>query len=348
MVTAASPVIPEKEVQSYADGRPAASYRLEAKDQGVVLRHGDGPDQCDHLGARDVWVWEDGGTYYMHYDGAGPKGWLACLASSRNLAHWTKHGPVLPMGQPGSDDSASAAYGVTFQEGKRWHMFYLGTPHVTPAPDFVPAFPYLTLKAHGPSPKGPWTKQPEVIPFRPQAGTYYSATASPGHIIPHDGGYLQFFSASSDRPVLRTLGIARTKDLDGAWRIDPEPIVPAAEQVENTSLYFERENRTWWMFTNHVALRDGIDFEYTDAVWVYWSKDLNRWNPADKAVVLDPRNCNWSRHIIGLPSVVRQGNRLAIFYDGNSSPTIPGGVKSHMNRDVGVAWLDLPLVPPSR
>jgi len=59
----------------YPDGRPAATLRLEAKDQGVVLKHGDGPGQCDMLGARDVWVYESGGTYYMHYDGAGPKGW---------------------------------------------------------------------------------------------------------------------------------------------------------------------------------------------------------------------------------------------------------------------------------
>jgi hypothetical protein len=28
----------------------------------------------------------------MHYDGAGPKGWLACLATSTDLAHWAKKG----------------------------------------------------------------------------------------------------------------------------------------------------------------------------------------------------------------------------------------------------------------
>ena len=54
--------------------------------------------------------------------------------------------------------------------------------------------------------------------------------------------------------------------------------------MENSSLYFEPANRTWFLFTNHVGL-DG--FEYTDAVWVYWSKDLNHWDPAHKAVVLD-------------------------------------------------------------
>ena len=77
---------------SYPDGRPVATLRMEATDQGVVLKHGDGPAECDRLGARDVWVFEADGTYYMHYDGAGPKGWLACLATSTDLMHWTKKG----------------------------------------------------------------------------------------------------------------------------------------------------------------------------------------------------------------------------------------------------------------
>jgi len=56
---------------------------MNAKDHGIVLKYGDGPDKCDMLGARDVWVFEDAGTYYMHYDAAGPKGWLSSLAISR-------------------------------------------------------------------------------------------------------------------------------------------------------------------------------------------------------------------------------------------------------------------------
>ena len=42
--------------------------------------------------------------------------------------------------------------------------------------------------------------------------------------------------------------------------------------------------------------------------------------------------------------MVQVGGRLAIFYDGNAAGQMPTGVKSHMNRDVGLAWLDLPLV----
>jgi predicted GH43/DUF377 family glycosyl hydrolase len=327
----------------YRDGRPAAKYRLDAVDHGVVLSHGDGPEKCDILGARDVWVFQANGTYYMHYDAAGPKGWLAALATSKDLIHWQKKGPVLDLGKAGENDSASASYGTTFYDGKTWHMFYMGTPHATPAPDMVPAFPYLTMKAKGTSPSGPWAKQPQAIPFQAKPNTYYSVTASPGQIVKRGDEYRMFFSAATDNPIRRTIGIARTRNLDGPWTLDPKPILPATEQVENTALYFEETNRTWFLFTNHVGL-DG--FEYTDAVWVYWSKDLDSWNPANKAVVLDRSNCSWSKHIIGLPSVVKIGDRLALFYDGNGEPKMPMGVRSHMNRDIGLAWLELPLAPP--
>ena len=147
-----------------------------------------------------------------------------------------------------------------------------------------------------------------------------------------------FFSAS----MKRTIGIARTKDLDGSWTLDPAPIVPPKEQIENTSLYFEPSNQVWFLFTNHVGLEAGGG-EYTDAVWVYWTKDLNTWDASNKAVVLDGKNCTWSSKCIGLPSVVKIDDRLAILYDA------PGGEStSHMKRDIGLAWLDLPLVPPEK
>ena len=326
----------------YPDGRPETKLRLEAEDQGVVLKHGDGPGQCDVQGARDIWVYESGGTYYMHYDGAGPKGWLACLATSKDLVHWEKKGPVLDFGGKDEMDSASASYGVTYYDRGTWHMFYMGTPHTSPAPDLIPAFPYVTMKAKGASPAGPWTKQKEVVPLRTKPGTHYSITASPGQVVKLGDTYLMFFSSTTSKPgnpcVQRTLSIARTRDLDGAWTPDAQPIVPIEEQVENSSLYYEPATRTWFLFTNHIGLDGG---EYTDAIWVYWTGDLNHWNPKDKAVVLDGRNCTWSKRCVGLPSVLKVGGRLAILYDA------PGGASlSHMNRDVGLAWLELPLAAP--
>jgi predicted GH43/DUF377 family glycosyl hydrolase len=332
-------VIAPTPAQQYSDGRAAATLRYEAKDQGIVLAPGACPNNCDRYGARDVWVFRHGKHFYMHYDAAGETGWLTALATSDDLVHWQKHGTVLQLGPPGSRDSASASYGTTYFDGKRWYMFYLGTPHTSPAPDRIPAFPYLTLEAHGASPMGPWTKVPEITPFAPKARTYYSATASPGQIIRYKGEYLQFFSASTDHPTIRTLSIARTKELDHPWKVDANPILPPHEQIENSSIYFEKKIATWFLFTNHVGVdRDG---EYTDSIWVYWSKDLNHWRARDKAVVLDGRNSTWSSRCIGLPSVVPMGNKLAIFYDA------PGGDSvSHMHRSLGLAWLTLPFKRP--
>ena len=95
-------------VTLYADGRPSATLRMEAKDQGVVLKHGDGPGQCDILGAREALIFEEKGVYHLFYDGAGPKGWLACLATSKDLKTWEKKGPILDFGKPGESDSAAA------------------------------------------------------------------------------------------------------------------------------------------------------------------------------------------------------------------------------------------------
>ena len=327
----------------YEDNRPQATLRMEAKDAGVILRHGGGPGDCDSLCARDVWVFADKGKYYMHYDAAGPTGWISALATSGDLYHWKKQGVILDLGKPGSDDAKTASYGTTYFDGNIWQMFYIGSPNAGPPPDRLPMFPYLTLKARGNSPLGPWQKQPEVVPFRPRPDTYYSATASAGFIVKNGDEYLQFFSGSTHdsatRLIRRTIGIARTKDLNGSWTVDPQPIVPLSEQIENTSLYYEKANKTWYLFTNHIGIKDHT--EYTDAIWVYWTKDLNKWDTAKKAVVLDPINCSWSHTVIGLPSVVKAGNRLAIFYDG-----LEGKKISHVGRDVGVAFLPLPLPAP--
>jgi predicted GH43/DUF377 family glycosyl hydrolase len=326
----------------YRDGRPEATLRMDAKDHGIVLRYGDGPDNCDMLGARDVWAFEADGTYHMHYDAAGPKGWLCSLAVSKDLVTWEKKGPILDFGKPDEDDSKSASYGITYYDGKQWHMFYLGTPNTSNPPNRIPVFPYLTMKAKGQSPAGPWIKQRGVIPFRTKPNTYYSITASPGQVIKNGEEYLQFFGATTRKPgnpcVQRTLGIARTKDLDGPWTVDPQPMVPIEEQIENSTLHYEKAIKTWFLFTNHIGIDRG---EYTDAIWVYWSKDLNTWDRANKAVVLDGQNCTWSKKCIGLPSVVQVGKRLALFYDA------PGGNStSHMRRHIGLAWLDLPLSVP--
>lgn len=314
-------------------------YRARVSDHGVVLRHGDS-NFDDQLGARDVWAWEHDGEFFLHYDAAGANGWLAALATSPDGVEWTKHGPVLELGEEGAPDSASASYGTVYYDGERWHMFYLGTPNVTDDGFRTPAFPYRTLKAEADSPRGPWTKRADVIPFKNAAGSWYDDTASPGQVVKHDDEYLMLFSAATtiDGLTKRTLGLARTTDLNGTWVVDDEPILPLDEQIENSSLYFQESDSTWFLFTNHVTWNDDRTEEYTDAVLMYWSSDPTTFSSENRAVLLDGAMTNWSPRVIGLPSVIPVGDRLAVYYDGWA-----GAGESHGRRDVGLAYVELPI-----
>jgi predicted GH43/DUF377 family glycosyl hydrolase len=327
----------------YPDHRPFTTLRMNATDQGILIRYGDGPQQCDSEGMREALIFRENDLYYLFYDGCSADGHMACLATSVDLLTWTKHGYIMDRGLPGELDAAAVLSPWVYHEHGQWHMFYIGTPNKGPAPDYVPAFPYLTFKATSKQLAGPWLKQKEVVPFRLKPGSYYSDTASAGYILRDGDTYLQFISATTTNAegiIKRTLGIARTNDLNHSWEIDPEPLFSIEEQVENSFLYYEPTNQTWFLFTNHIGLNEqGV--EYTDAIWVYWSKDLTNWSDQHKAVVLDSENCTWSKQCIGLPSIIQVGDKLALFYDA------PGGDSiSHQKRHIGLAWLQLPLVAP--
>ncbi len=224
-------------------------------------------------------------------------------------------------------------------------MFYLGSTRTTPDQDRIPIPPYTTHYATAPALGGPWAKHPDRQPFLPKEGTWHADTACPGYVLRHGDRCLMFFGAAAydvpgdeTSPLRRTLGLATALAPEGPWQVASTPLLPTEEQIENSSVYFERANNLWFLFTNHI----GLDHrgEYTDAVWVYWSKDPEAWDPADKAVVLDKQNTGLD--CVGMPSVVPVGGRLAIFYDAPE----PGST-THMHRDIGLAWLQLPLRPPA-
>jgi predicted GH43/DUF377 family glycosyl hydrolase len=318
---------------------------MNAVNAAPILKHGAGPERCDYLGAREAICFRAGDTYYLHYDGAGSTGWRACLATSRDLLHWTLKGPVLDLGAPGEDDAGTASSPWTVFDGSAWHMFYVGSQTTAPPPERIPSVPYFTLAARSKHPAGPWLKQKNLVPFRTVPGTYYADTASPGQIVKHGDEYLMFFSAAAERVspagrgLKRTLGIARTRNLDGPWQVDPQPILAPEQQIENSALYFQKSNSTWYLFTNHIGLDAGG--EYTESIWAYWSRNLQQWDPEQRAIVLDGSNCPWSVRCIGMPSVVEANGALALFFDASSD-----GVDYNMGRDIGLAWLHLPLTRP--
>ena len=244
--------------------------------------------------------------------------------------------------------------------GYIWYMFYVGSR----TPGVVPGVPYTALTATSRQFESrSWIKENEkpgkskhvCIPLREK--TFYSDTACCGFVMPNpkwkgktDGEnfhYMMFFSGASMEgdELVRTLGVARTNDLCATddydktegnfWVVDQNPIVPPTHDIENSSVFFEEETGTYYLFTNHIDPSNS----HTDAIWVYWTKDCDNWPEENRAVVLDVSNTIGVKGAIGMPSVLRiDSNTLLMTYDG-----CVGCDTSHLHRDICFAKIQLPL-----
>lgn len=331
---------------TYSDGRPSPSWRLPAVDDSVVLNYNN--NSSDIKGARDAFIYEENGTYYMTYDGVGQNNWTVNEATSTDLINWTALGKKLDIGPAGKPDSAAAAYGTIFKEpsDSAYYMFYLGANTKTGQPTNTPLPNYVSLRAKGPSATGPWSKQ-SATPIIPLVnGSYREVTASPGPIIKSGNYYYMYFSAAAEHlgKYYRGIGLAWTTNLNSTtWTVGSGPIISIYEQVENASLYYE--NGIWYMFVNHVGINSSSE-ETTDQVWVYWSTNPFDWNADNKAVVMDETVSTWSTDgVIGIPSVVKVGDELKMIYDGRSELD-PLNIMNNIYRDIGLSTIDLPIQLP--
>jgi hypothetical protein len=322
------------------------------QDEGIILKNGGltgaqpCPNDCDIYGARDTFVWYESTDaqypYKMTYDGSGPTAWLACLAVSNDptLRTWIKKGTLLTLGSPGEVDSASASYLTTYYDtsySQPWIGYYLATNQTSPPPGRVPIAPYYTMLATAPTASGPYTKYENYGNIIP--------SGSPGIVMKNPSNsseYWQFCTGCANAAI----GLTKTTNLTTPWT-NVQGLID--DPVENTSLYFEEYNNLWFLFTNHVG-PDAQGMAFDDSIWVYWSTNLTSWPPNQKAVVLNRTNViepSFQTGRVGLPSILRvPGNntKLAMIYDGGGRRD---DVSYNQNCSIALAWLTLPLVPPT-
>lgn len=269
-------------------------------------------------------------------------------------------------------DFCSASSPWAFFENGRWYRYYVGADHCSP--NGVPAFQYSTMLAEAETLRGPWIKRCDKpgcekhICFPAGApGTWDDVTVSPGVVLhnPHfkkteiaadcqddtdhtheenEKPYLMFYSGACSGVTRRSLGIARTNDLTVSddydkltgtfWEKDPTPILPIEDDIENSSIFYEESSGLWWLFTNHIYKNS-----YTNSVWVYWSDDVEHWNPEHKAIVVDASVSTWAKGAIGMPTVIQKDDHtLTLLYDG-----ICGDGIGHLDRRIGMCEISLPL-----
>jgi predicted GH43/DUF377 family glycosyl hydrolase len=141
-------------------------------------------------GCEDPRVIEVGGTYYMTYTGYDGTSARLCLATSRDLLRWTKHGPLFPnfrtRGVVGKPWSKSGAILTTPLNGR--YIMYFGDK------DIYFAWSSDLIK---------WTPGSVDEPvMRPQPGTYSEELLEPGPppLITENGYILLIHNAAAHDP----------------------------------------------------------------------------------------------------------------------------------------------------
>jgi predicted GH43/DUF377 family glycosyl hydrolase len=166
-------------------------------------------------GVEDPRLVQIAGTYYLTYTGYNKKDAQLCLATSKDLIHWERHGVILPAykGNWNRGWTKSGAIVPVRIGGKYW-MYWLGT-----AADKTDQMGLASSKdlLH-------WTEETEtpVLPKRP--GKFDSRVVEPGPppVVTKEGIVL-IYNGADDRLVYRT-GIAIFD------RNDPKKVIYRSEE----------------------------------------------------------------------------------------------------------------------
>jgi len=176
-------------------------------------------------GVEDPRLVQFGDTYYLTYTGYNKKDAQLCLATSRDLIHWDRHGVILPAykGNWNTKWTKSGAIVPEKINGKYW-MYFLGTTADNKdQAGLASSSDLLRWTDATPAP---------VLPVRP--GHFDSRVAEPGPppILTPDGIVL-IYNGADNKLVYRT-GIAIFDRRDPGkllWRSD-EPIFSPAKNWE--------------------------------------------------------------------------------------------------------------------
>ena len=160
-------------------------------------------------GCEDPRVVEVGGTYYMTYTGYDGTSARLCLATSRNLLRWTKHGPLFPdfVTRP-LDKPWSKSGAILTKRLKGKYYMYFGDKDIYWATS--------TDLIH-------WTPGPVDEPvMRPQVGTYTEELLEPGPppLITENGQILLIHNAAAQGPR-RQADLPRRPGPDRPGQADP-------------------------------------------------------------------------------------------------------------------------------
>ncbi len=277
------------------------------------------------------YVLRHGDEYYLYYAGGDDEGRRRiCLATApvANPTRWERHGPLFDIGAPGSFDARWCVLPHVVQFAPdRWHLYYTSNNGVGAGLSAFPGIglaistdgktwekyehnPILTPTGKDGDPDAMGIAGGSVLKVRlPDGGTewrfYYTGCPTLGDDLFLNQQKCCCLAVSQDGIHWERRGAVMLRNPE----YDYENVAAAGPVV------FQAEDNTYRMWYSAIGTRWGAySIAYAE------SPDGITWQRGTcygDNLQLGPIGTGWERQMVEYPAVIREGDRLRLFYCGN-------------------------------
>jgi predicted GH43/DUF377 family glycosyl hydrolase len=274
------------------------SFRWEALPEPVLSRGA--PGTWDAVDVLNPSVVRQGGLLYNFYSGFDGRAWHTGLATSTDGVRWVKQGRVLSPDRAAWEGDYIAANGsALFVDGRFLYWYQAGRP----------ARIGLATSADGRR----WSKlsQP-VLGCGPRASFDERGVADP--FVVRAGAYYYLFYLGQDRARRQRLGLARSSDGVGWWKLRSNPILEPgpAGAFDEKGL---GEPAVWAAYGHYWMLYTGRDRAENRRLGLARSRDGVRWQRVSESAVF-AGSAAWNSKVVCDPSVDAAGPPWRVWFGG--------------------------------
>jgi len=272
---------------------------------------------------------EDLGEYWMFYSGSGPKRHQRiCLATCPidDVSQWTRHGALFDVGDKGDFDELWCVLPCVHRIGDKWHLYYTGRGTSGAG---LQAFTGIGLAVS--DDLRHWRKTGDVVlrgdGFEQWPDNQGIAGGGPIIELPQPDGrilYRMYYTLATGVPG-RELQVNQAKQsvvahsYDGIeWsdkRVVMQPRAGAHyENAATIALNVWRVKHGWRAIYAGIGTKFGAYSicEATSVDGLNWE----RGEPGEN-LSMPPGEAAWENKMVEYPHVVREGDKLRLFYCGN-------------------------------
>ena len=319
-----------------ATSQPSATFRVhnwKRDPRNPILPPG--PAEFDATACMNPFVIRQGEEYFLFYAGGNAQGGRhICLATTpvNNVGDWTRYGPLLELGGPGSFDASWCVLPCVHRFGDKWHLYYTGrNPELGPG---LQCFTGIGLATS--TDLKNWTKFSAEPVLRGDGFAQWpdnKGVAGGGSLIelPQADGrilYRMYYTLATGTPD-KDLTADQAKQAviahsyDGIEWFDRRVIMQARPEAKYEDAATIALN-LWPTASGWRAIYAGIGTQFgyysiceaTSTDGLTWE----RGQPGEN-LAMAPQGEGWESKMVEYPNIIEENGRLRLFYCGNGYGT---------------------------